>query len=216
MLTVSSPWAQGELTVSTVVTAPGPNDHSSVTTRRGHGEVTAQSRQSHSSVTARPQLNHGIFSMITAQSRLGHSSITAQVTAQSRLAVTILVAVSSRWSVTVSSHGGQSRWSVTVSSHGEVTVSSHGGQSRWAVTVSSHGGQSRWAVTVSSHGGQFFSHGLTPPIVAPSLHPLVIFNFYTKSLCIKQGAHKPFRFPAPFAPVKDYMNLCMYVCINFL
>ena len=39
--------------------------------------------------------------MITAQSRLGHSSITAQVTAQSRLAVTILVTVSSRWAVTV-------------------------------------------------------------------------------------------------------------------
>ena len=67
------------------------------------GEVTA--RRSHSSVTARSQLNHGIFSMITAQSRLGHSSITAQVTAQSRLAVTILVTVSSRWA-----HGEQSRW----------------------------------------------------------------------------------------------------------
>ena len=43
--------------------------------------------------------------MITAQSRLGHSSITAQVTAQSRLAVTILVTVSSQWA-----HGEQSRW----------------------------------------------------------------------------------------------------------
>ena len=45
--------------------------------------------------------------MITAQSRLGHSSITAQVTAQSRLAVTILVTVSSQWA-----HGEQSRWPI--------------------------------------------------------------------------------------------------------
>ena len=67
-----------------------PNDQGSVTARRGH-----------SSVTARSQLNHGIFSMITAQSWLGHSSITAQVTAQSRLAVIILVTVSSPWAVTV-------------------------------------------------------------------------------------------------------------------
>ena len=84
----------------------------------GHRELTVSSRWSrlrgpiitarrgHSSVTARSQLNHGIFSMITAQSRLGHSSITAQlVTAQSWLAVTILVTVSSRWA-----HGEQSRW----------------------------------------------------------------------------------------------------------
>ena len=71
------------------------------------GEVTAQSRRGHSSVTARSQLSHGILSMITAQSRLGHSSITAQVTAQSRLAVTILVTVSSPWA-----HREQSRWPI--------------------------------------------------------------------------------------------------------
>ena len=63
-----SPWGQGELTVTTVVTAPGPM-------------ITAQSR----------------LGEVTAQSRRGHSSITAQVTAQSRLAVTILVTVGSRW-----------------------------------------------------------------------------------------------------------------------
>ena len=45
--------------------------------------------------------------MITAQSRLGHSSITAQVTAQSRLAVTILVTVSSQWA-----HCEPSRWPI--------------------------------------------------------------------------------------------------------
>ena len=93
--------------MTTVVTAAGPNDHGSVTARRGH-----------SSVTARSQLHHGIFRMITAQSRLGHSSITAQVTAQSRLAVTILVSVSSRAhrELTVSSHGGQ------FFSHGNISV----------------------------------------------------------------------------------------------
>ena len=51
------------LTVTTVVTAPGPNDDDSVTARRGH-----------SSVTARSQLSHGY---VTAQSGRGHSSITA-------------------------------------------------------------------------------------------------------------------------------------------
>ena len=79
-----------ELTVTTVVPAPGPN---------GHGSVTARSQLSHSSVT-----------VITAHSRRGHSSITAQVKAQLRLAVTILVIVSSPWThseLTVSSHGGQ-------------------------------------------------------------------------------------------------------------
>ena len=50
-------------TVTTVVTAPGPNDHGSVTARLGH-----------SSVTARSQLSQG---EVTAQSRLDHSSITA-------------------------------------------------------------------------------------------------------------------------------------------
>ena len=68
-----SPWEKNcdrELTVTTVVTAPGPNDHGSVTARLGqlsHGEVTAQSWLGHSSVTARSQLNHGP----------GHGSVTA-------------------------------------------------------------------------------------------------------------------------------------------
>ena len=96
-LTVSSLWAHGDHGGH----CSWPNDHGSVTARRGHSSVMARSRLGHSSVTARSQLNHGIFSMITAQSRLGHSSITAQVTAQSRLAVTILVTVSSRWADTV-------------------------------------------------------------------------------------------------------------------
>ena len=52
-----------ELTVTTVVTTPGPNDHGSLTAKRGH-----------ISVTARSQLSHG---EVTAQSRRGHSSITA-------------------------------------------------------------------------------------------------------------------------------------------
>ena len=105
-----SRWAHGELTVTTVVTAPGPNDHGSVMARRGHSSVTARSQLSHSSVTARSQLNHGIFSMITAQSRLGDSSITAQVTAGC-------------------DHFG----------HRELTVSSpqaHGEQSRWPIFLS--------------------------------------------------------------------------------
>ena len=101
-VTVTSRWAHRELMVTTVVTAPGPM----ITAQSRLGEVTGQSRRGHRSVTARSQLSHGevtahIFSMITAQSRLGHSSITAQVTAQSRLAVTILVIVSSRWAVMV-------------------------------------------------------------------------------------------------------------------
>ena len=94
-----APWAHCELTVTTVVTAPGPNDHGSFTARLGHGEVTAQSRRGHSSIT-----------VIMAQSWLGHSSITAQVTAQSQLPVTILVTISSprpHRQLTVSSHGGQ-------------------------------------------------------------------------------------------------------------
>ena len=36
-----------ELTVTTVVTAPGPNDHGSVTARRGHSSVTGRSQLSH-------------------------------------------------------------------------------------------------------------------------------------------------------------------------
>ena len=96
MVTVSSRWVHRKLTVTTVVTAPGLNDHGSVTARLGHSSITA----------------------ITAQSRLGHSSITAQVTAQSRLAVTILVTMSSPWThreLTVSplwAHGEQSRWPI--------------------------------------------------------------------------------------------------------
>ena len=66
IVTVSSRWAHGDHGGH----GSRPNDHGSVTARRGH-----------SSVTARSQLNHGIFSMITAQWRLGHSSITDQVTA---------------------------------------------------------------------------------------------------------------------------------------
>ena len=42
-----SPWAHRELTVTTVVTASGPNDHGSVTARRGHSSVTARSQLSH-------------------------------------------------------------------------------------------------------------------------------------------------------------------------
>ena len=101
MATVSSPWAHGDR---------GGHGSGAQWSQLSHGEVTAQSRLGHSSVTARSQLNHGIFSMITAQSRLGHSSITAQVTAQSRLAVNILVTVSSRWNhreLKVSSQGGR-------------------------------------------------------------------------------------------------------------
>ena len=64
-----------------VVTAPGPNDHGSVTARRGHSSVTARSQLNHSEVTAgceHLQYDHG---SVTAQSRLshgpGHGSVTA-------------------------------------------------------------------------------------------------------------------------------------------
>ena len=90
-----------ETTVTTVVTAPGPNDQGSVTARRGdssitarsrlgHSEVTAQSRHlqyDHGSVTARPQLNHGP----------GHSSVTAGCDHFGHRELT----VSSPWAVTV-------------------------------------------------------------------------------------------------------------------
>ena len=59
-----------ELTVTTVITAPGPNDHDSVTARLGHSSVTARSQLSHGdhgSVMARSQLKHGP----------GHGSVTA-------------------------------------------------------------------------------------------------------------------------------------------
>ena len=107
-----NPWEKnghGELTVTTVVKAPGSNDHSSVTARLGHSSVTAQSRLGHSSVTGE----------VTAQSQrswLGHSSITAQVTAQSPWAWSPWahreLTVSSWWAVTVAnffSHGNVSK-----------------------------------------------------------------------------------------------------------
>ena len=76
-----------------------------ITAQSWLGEVTAQSRRGHSSVTARSQLSHG---EVTAQSRhLQYDH--GWVTAESRLAVTILVTVSSRWAhceLTMSSHGG--------------------------------------------------------------------------------------------------------------
>ena len=80
------------VTVSTVVTAPGPNDHGSVTARRGHSSVTARSRLGHSSVTARSQLSHGIFS---------HGWVTAQSWPRSRLSHGWLWPFWSRWAATV-------------------------------------------------------------------------------------------------------------------
>ena len=74
IFTVSSPCAHGELTVTTMVTAPGPM----ITAQSQLGEVTAQSRRGHSSVTARSQLSHG---EVTAQSRhlqYDHGSVTAR------------------------------------------------------------------------------------------------------------------------------------------
>ena len=71
---MSSLWTHRELTVTTVVTAPGPM----ITAHSPLEEVTAQSRQGHSSVTARSQLSHG---SVTAQSRhlqYDHGSVTAR------------------------------------------------------------------------------------------------------------------------------------------
>ena len=88
-----APWAHRELTVAT---APGPNDHGSVTARRGH-----------SSVTARSQISHG---EVTAQSRhlqYDHSSIMAQVTAGCDHFGHHELTVSSQWA-----HGEQSRWPI--------------------------------------------------------------------------------------------------------
>ena len=94
-----------ELTVTMVVTAPGPMN----TAQSRLGEVTAQSRRGHSSVTARSQLSHG---EVTAQSRhlqYDHGSVTAR----SQL------------------NHGPGHGSVTAGcdhfGHGELTVSSHGG-----------------------------------------------------------------------------------------
>ena len=64
-----SPWAHRELTV---VTAPGPNDHGSVTPRLGHSSVTARSQLNHGEVTAgceHLQYDHG---SVTARSQLNH------------------------------------------------------------------------------------------------------------------------------------------------
>ena len=67
-----SPWAHGELT------APGPNDHGSVTARLGHSSVTARSQLSrlgHSSVTARSQLNHGKVTAGCENLQYDHGSV---------------------------------------------------------------------------------------------------------------------------------------------
>ena len=88
-----------ELTVTTVVTAPGPNDHGSVTARRGHSSVTARSQLSHGQVTAQSlhlQYDHG---SVAARSQLNHGPGHGSVTAGC-------------------DHFG----------HRELTVSSHGGQ----------------------------------------------------------------------------------------
>ena len=106
IFTVSSPWAHRELTVTTVVTAPGPM----ITAQSRLGEVTAQSRRGHSSDAARSQLSHG---EVTAQSRhlqYDHGSVTAR----SQL-----------------NHGPGHGWLWPFWSpraHCELTVSSHGGQ----------------------------------------------------------------------------------------
>ena len=110
-------WAHGELTVSSVVAAPGPM----ITAQSRLGEVTAQSRPGHSSVTARSQLSHG---EITAQSRhlqYDHGSVTAR----SQL------------------NHGPGHGSITAGcdrfGHRELTVSllwAHGEQSRWPIFFS--------------------------------------------------------------------------------
>ena len=92
-----SPWAHGDHGGH----GSGPNDHGSVTARRGHSSVTARSQLSHGEVTAQSRRGHRSITASSVWSRLGHSSITAQVMAQSRLAVTILVTMSSRWAVTM-------------------------------------------------------------------------------------------------------------------
>ena len=79
-----------ELTVTTVVTAPGPN---------GHSSVTARSQLSHDEVTAQSQW-----------SRLTHGEVTAQSRPRSRLSCGWLWPFWSSWArreLTVSSHGDQ-------------------------------------------------------------------------------------------------------------
>ena len=85
---MSSRWAHRELTVTTVVTAPGPM----ITAQSWLGEVTAQSRRGHSSITASSvwsRLSHG--SVTAGCDHFGHSELT----------------VSSLWA-----HGEQSRWPI--------------------------------------------------------------------------------------------------------
>ena len=62
------PWAHGDHGGH----GSGPNDHGSVTARRGHSSVTAQSRLCHSKVTAQSrhlQYDHG---SVMARSQLSH------------------------------------------------------------------------------------------------------------------------------------------------
>ena len=124
IVTVSSRWANGELTVTTVVTASGPM----ITAQSRLGEVTAQSRRGHSSVTARSQLSYG---EVTAQSRhlqYDHSSVMAR----SQL-----------------NHGPGHGWLWPFWSpwaHGELMVSSHGGQ------FFSHGDPIHWRIYATLRG----------------------------------------------------------------
>ena len=114
------PWEKNchrELTVTIVVTAPGPM----ITAQSRLGEVTAQSRRGHSSVTARSQLSHGEntaqlrhlqydHGSVTARSQLNHGPGQGSVTAGCDYFGHRELTVSSRWAhseLTVSSHGGQ-------------------------------------------------------------------------------------------------------------
>ena len=74
-----SPWAHGELTVSSRWPRWSRLRGPMITAQSRLGKVTAQSRLSHSSVTARSQLSHG---EVTAQSRhlqYDHGSVTARL-----------------------------------------------------------------------------------------------------------------------------------------
>ena len=100
-----------------MVTAPGPNDHGSVTARKGDGEVTAQSRPGHSSVTARSQLSHG---QVTAQSQhlqYDHGSVTARSQLNHGPGHGWLWPFWSRWA-----HGEQSRWPIFFSWESKVLI----------------------------------------------------------------------------------------------
>ena len=109
-----SPWAHRELTVTTVVTAPGPM----ITAQSRLGEVTVQSRQGHSSVTVRSQLSHGSVAAqsqhlqydhgsVTARSQLNHGPGHGSVTAGCDHFGYRELTVSSQWA-----HGEQSRWPI--------------------------------------------------------------------------------------------------------